>query len=386
MPSKKGTKAKTQKQKQKQKQTVIVNINEKPKTRRKRKPTAPKRKPVGASSHIPVDAVRDILFQLSKGTHTPDSTITRTLTRPNPQAEILKDKAEEATLPNRPPITMPENEAELIRLRAKATAQSPFSFSDAEQQTDDIHRFENKLIAPQTPLNAYLEQVSQHQTPIMHQPPLEIHIEEGPSGADAIGELDYNASGEYGQAEYDAAVAREPDAEVAKDNQEIFDYVKSIGLSMGRTGQEHQQLMERRREPTFAEKAGFAVAESRFTSPEAPFAEARPAVAQAGGKKVNPNTHSSLQQANFRNAGEARDAIQTWSRYLPESEGIHVTRSGGRGYKSLGELEAELKTKGLKFSDIKAFHDQHTVVSPHKAKQRGGKKAGLETALDGSDI
>jgi len=378
MPPKKGTKAKTQKQKQKQKQTVIVNINEKPKTKRKRKPTAPiQRKPVGASSHIPLDAVRDILFQLSKGTHTPDPIMARVMasTKPNPQAEIIKDEQEKATLPNRPPATMPENDAALIRLRAKSIAQSPFIFPEAEEKQEDVHRFESKLISPTTPFNAYLEQRSQHETPLLHQPPPQIHITEGPSGTDPIGEVDY-----------DAIEEREPDAEVAKDNQEIFDYVKSIGLSLGRTGQEHQQLMERRREPTFAEKAGFAVAESRFTSPEAPFAEARPAVAQAGAHRVNPNTRSSLQQANFRNAGEARDAIQTWSRFVPESEGIHVTRSGGRGYKSLGELEAELKTKGLTFSDIKAFSDQHTVVSPHKTKERGGKKAVLETALDGSDI
>ena len=385
MPSKKGTKAKTQKQKQKQKQTVIVNINEKPKTRRKRKPTAPKRKPVGASSHIPVDAVRDILFQLSKGTRTPDSTITRTLTRPNPQAEILKDKADEATLPNIPPITMPENEAELIRLRAKATAQSPFSFSDAEQQTDDIHRFENKLIAPQTPLNAYLEQVSQHQTPIMHQPPPEIHIEEGPSGADAIGELDYNASGEYGQAEYDAVVAREPDAETAKDNQEIFDYVKSIGLSVGRTGREHQQFMERQREPTQAEKAGYVVAESRFLSPEAPEAFARPAVEQVESKKVNPNTDSRLQQADFRNVGEAQEAIKTWNGHQSKSDRIRLTKDTG-GYKNLGDLELELASRQLSFAGMKAFQKENTTISPHIMIPRKVKGARLETALDGSEI
>ena len=64
------TKKRTQKQKQKQKQTVIVNINEKPKPRRKRTTKKAPTKRTGESSHIPLNAVRDILFQLSRGTHT----------------------------------------------------------------------------------------------------------------------------------------------------------------------------------------------------------------------------------------------------------------------------------------------------------------------------
>ena len=196
MPSKKGTKAKTQKQKQKQKQTVIVNINnEKPKTRRKRKPTtATQRKPAGASSHIPLDAVRDILFQLSKGPRTTNPISERVMATAtsNPQAEVIKDEHEKATLPNRPPAIMSETEATSIRSKAKVKNQSPFSFPEAEEKQEDVHRFENKLISPTTPLNAYLEQIAQPHTPLLQQPPPQIHITEGPSGTDATGELDFD--------------------------------------------------------------------------------------------------------------------------------------------------------------------------------------------------
>ena len=177
MPSKKGTKAKTQKQKQKQKQTVIVNINEKPKTRRKRKPTTTmQRKPMGTSSHQPLqqqqnnNGIRDVLFKLGQEQQKTNSIIEQVMAtaRSNPQAEILKDEQEKARLPNRPPVIMSETEAISIRSKAKAKHESPFIFSDAEQQTEDLQRFESKLISPQTPLNAYLEQVSQHQNPIMH--------------------------------------------------------------------------------------------------------------------------------------------------------------------------------------------------------------------------
>ena len=245
MPSKKGTKAKTQKQKQKQKQTVIVNINnEKPKTKRKRKPT--QRKSAGASSHIPVDAVRDILFQLSKATHTPDSTITRALvtTRSNPQAEIVKDKAEEAQLPNRPPATMTSNDAEIGILRANVAQQSPFSFSEAEDRQEDINRLRNRFLTPTTPLDAYLEQISQPHTPLLQQPPPQIHISEGPSGTDAIGEVDYdllrpdhgNAMAQYiqqtsevGQTPIDFLNSRErAEMEDAKDEQWLADHQSAL--------------------------------------------------------------------------------------------------------------------------------------------------------------
>ena len=54
-------------------------------------------KRTGESSHIPLDAVRDILFQLSKGTHAPDAIMARVMaTRTqDPQAEIIRDKQDE---------------------------------------------------------------------------------------------------------------------------------------------------------------------------------------------------------------------------------------------------------------------------------------------------
>ena len=109
------TKKRTQKQKQKQKQTVIVNINEKPKPRRKRTTKkAPPNKRTGESSHIPLDAVRDILFQLSKGTHAPDAIMARVMaTRTqDPQGEILRDIRDADKLPNRPPTSLTPADAE----------------------------------------------------------------------------------------------------------------------------------------------------------------------------------------------------------------------------------------------------------------------------------
>ena len=130
------TKKRTQKQKQKQKQTVIVNINEKPKTRRKRTTKkAPTAKRTGESSHIPLDAVRDILFQLSKGTHTPDAIMTRVMaTRTqDPQGEIIRDVRDADKLPNRPPTSLPPADAQQSILKGNTPQPSPFVSSQQDQ-------------------------------------------------------------------------------------------------------------------------------------------------------------------------------------------------------------------------------------------------------------
>ena len=57
------------------------------------------------------------------------------------------------------------------------------------------------------------------------------------------------------------------DAEVAKDNQEFLDYMKTLNLSGQGAG-----LLTPTREPTSAEKSNMPVAESWFASPEAPVA------------------------------------------------------------------------------------------------------------------
>ena len=157
-------------------------------------------------------------------------------------------------------------------------------------------------------------------------------------------------------------IDRQPDAEVAKDNQEFFDYMKAIGIRP--SGDEELIRQPAERAPTLAEKAGFPVAEARFTSPEAPEAFARPAVAQAGAKRVNPNTDSRLQLADFRNVGEAKEAIKTWNTHQEKSEKIRLTKDARGGYKNLGELELELASRNLTFSDVKSFHDENTLVSP----------------------
>ena len=135
------TKKRTQKQKQKQKQTVIVNINEKPKPRRKRTTKkAPPAKRTGESSHIPLDAVRDILFQLSKGTHTPDAIMTRVMaTRTqDPQGEIIRDIRDEDKLPNRPPTSLPPADAEDGILKGNTPQPSPFVSSTTGTNIDDV--------------------------------------------------------------------------------------------------------------------------------------------------------------------------------------------------------------------------------------------------------
>ena len=411
MPSKKGTKAKTQKQKQKQKQTVIVNINEKPKTKRKRKPTASmQRKPMGISSHQPLqqqqnnNGIRDVLFKLGQEQQKTNSIIEQVMAtaRSNPQAEILKDEQEKARLPNRPPAIMSETEAISIRSKAKANHESPFIFSDAEQRTEDLQRFESKLISPQTPLNAYLEQVSQHQNPIMHQPPPEIHIEEAPSGSESSGEVDYNTVNDY-EAVYDASAPREPEVDFntprpghgnamaqyiqqtsevgqtpidflnsrereEKETMGIQDYVNAIEETrLPRRFTEYEEPVP----PELTENTG--AVKSRFQT-EAPEAFAIPLVETAGAQKVNPNTHPSLQLAGLRNADDAREALNTWNRSQPEANQINVWRGGNKGKKTIAELDAELEGKHMTFAGIKTFHDKNTKASPHKVQPRAVKE------------
>ena len=166
MPSKKGTQK--QKQKQKQKQTVIVNINEKPKTRRRRTaliiPKQQQRYPSTVINNkiATNNDVRDLLYKLSKEQQTNNSIMSRVMATQavNPQGEVILDKQEEAKLPNRPSASMSSNDAELIRLRAITAHQTPFSFSKAEAQTDDLRRMQDRMATPTTPLNAYLGQVT----------------------------------------------------------------------------------------------------------------------------------------------------------------------------------------------------------------------------------
>ena len=44
----------------------------------------------------------------------------------------------------------------------------------------------------QTPVNAFLEQISQHETPTMNQPLQRVSIETEPSGTKPIGAFDYD--------------------------------------------------------------------------------------------------------------------------------------------------------------------------------------------------
>ena len=139
--------------------------------------------------------------------------------------------------------------------------------------------------------------------------------------------------------------------------------------------------------PTSTEKAGFPVAQSRFFSPEPPEAFAQPAIIQAGAKKVNANTDPRLQKADFRNTGEAQEAIKTWnSKRDTKEDRIKLTKDAG-GYKNLGDLELELASRNLSFADIKAFHNKHTVVSPHVSvprKVKGARFQNLTNATSGA--
>ena len=57
----------------------------------------------------------------------------------------------------------------------------------------------------------------------------------------------------------------------------------------------------------------------------------------------------------------------------PATLQINTTSKPGV-YKKNDELIAEIKSKHTTLSEIKAYHDDHTLVSPHNVKQRQAKK------------
>ena len=379
-------KKKTQKQKQKQKQTVIVNIHNE-----KAKPARQRRKPAGPlpqmkqtivqppplyypASFIPPphakeksnNEVRDLLFRLGKEQQTTNAIMARTLagTKLNPQHEIVLDKQEEAaTLPNRLPRNMTENDAALLRKRAQLARDTPFVFSDVEEQTEDVHRIKNRMVAPQTPLNAFLGKLSEHQTPQMNQPAPTIHVEAGTSGTDAIGEVDLDTVEEETPAKGHAA-----------DAQYLLDFIDTLDKT--RPPQYTGILSPPQRAPTLAEKAGLPVAESRFTSPEPPEAHASPAVQHAESEAPDRKLRTELGESGFNNFGEVKDAIQTWSRLNPEKkiQVSHSTRNGGSGGpKDAADFKQDLADRQLTFKQLREFSDRHSLVSPVVKSTRSAK-------------
>ena len=360
-----------QKQKQKQKQTVIVNINEKPKqTRRRKRGTAPSKPSQPSNMHMfnpsiintinnkpsqTNDDVKELLLKLGKAHQTNNDLISRVLAvqQVNPQNEVVIDTNEESTLPNRTNSSMSSHDAGILRLRARASHTNPFSFVDAEEQTEDIHRVHDSLVAPTIPFNAYLEQSLQPETPKLKQPPIEYQTEAGTSGTEPIGDVEYDTLPTDQQ--------RQPDAEVAKDLDEFFQYTKALGIM---PPSHHQSTA-----PILAEKAGYPDAQARFMAPEA---HAEPAVAQAESKKVNAKAHPTLQKADFKNATEARDAIRTWNSKHSGPNQISLTKktAGTTKPKNIDELESSLASKGLDFDKIKAFDAEHSSISPPNTRSK----------------
>ena len=377
---------KTQKQKQKQKQTVVVNIhNEKP-TRRRKPRTTLQRKPLGTNNTqqstaniipqqpssstsfnpkityaqpaesvettVKNDEVRDLLFKLGKQQQTTNAIMTRAIaTRTsNPQGEVILDAQDEARLPYRPPSSLTENDAELSRLRSISSKKSPFSFSTAEEQSDDVHRIVNKLVAPQTPLTEILNQVAEHQTPQMNQPPPEIHVEASTSGTDPIGEVDMDTVEPL-------SMPSSGNKELAKDLEEFFKYTKALGIP-------NELLRQEQKAPSILEQPGTPVAEARFISPIK--AQAVEAVEQAGAKKVNTRADGRMQQADFTNAIEARDAVKLWNKHHKQTDQeINLYKEGSTSaYLKLGDLEKELEHKHLTFTDMKAFQTKQSTTVP----------------------
>ena len=352
---------KVQKQKQKQTQNVIVHIHEKPKRRTtKRKPTTanPKKGTTRMTNFQPPisynipqpktnnnDDVRNLINKLSEEQASSNASIHRAILRrtANPQSEVIKDVRDADTLPNRQSIrssvlgttlnpqheivqdvreteTLPyrpsrvhsTNDVLLARLHSQASAKSPFVFEEEEARTDDVHRVEIPLVQPQTPLTNHLQFIQDFETPILHQPEPEITFEGGSGGFIQEGEADFDTLPETTENLDYLLVPADPDRETAKDHQEFHDFRKSIGLSTPH--QNTEILDERQREPTLAEKAEFPVAEARFLSPEAPFAEAKPAVEIANAEKVNTKTHHFLQEVGIKNVKELRDVISTFNK------------------------------------------------------------------------
>jgi len=367
MPIKKGNQK--QKQKQKQKQTVIVNINEKPKTqtRRRRKATAPlKQQPSNMHMFNPSiinkpsqtnDDVKELLLKLGKAHQTNNDLISRVLAvqQVNPQKEVVIDAIEEATLPNRTNSSMSSHDAGILRLRAKASHNNPFSFVEAEEKTEDINRVHDSLVAPTIPFNAYLEQSLQQETPKLKQPPTEIQTE-------PIADIDYGST----------PIEDVENKESAADAQYLLDFIDTLNKTRPPQEQNAQLLRQIENAPTLLQKAGYPVAQARFLSPEPPEAQAEPAVAQAESKKVNVKTHPTLQKADFKNASEARDAIKTWNAHQPIENKVNLTKITAKGvrHKNIDELEASLSSKGLDFEKIKAFDAEHSTISPPNTRSK----------------
>jgi len=284
----------------------------------------------------------------------------------NPQQEIIRDTQDESKLPNRPPTSLPPADAEQSILSGNTPQPSPFVSSTTGTNIDDAHRIRRRMVEPQTPLNAFLEQISQHETPIMHQPPPSINIEVGPSGTDPTGEVDYDST----------------DAEVAKDTQYLGDYQDTLNKSRRqsnhmsgiddffRHAQEVGASPNDFLRPTSTEKAGFPVAHSRFVSPEPPEAFAQPAITQAHGQKVDGRIDKDLQQAGFRNAPEVFLAIQKWNnthgpddQIVAKSKTIAVMKEGLAKNKNVKTLKA------LKEFDNTAPIQLTHIPMPRKVKQ-----------------
>ena len=143
------------------------------------------------------------------------------------------------------------------------------------------------------------------------------------------------------------------DAEVAKDNQEFLDYMKTIDISTGSSTRSRQgaELLTPEKEPSLAEKLNMPVATSRFASPEAPEALAELLVNQARSKKVNSNTDSRLQAADFRNKPELIKAIEIWNKSHPDQKMTYLRQN--KSQLTLDELEIEATANDITFTDIK---------------------------------
>ena len=143
------------------------------------------------------------------------------------------------------------------------------------------------------------------------------------------------------------------DAEVAKDNQEFLDYMKTIDISTGSSTRSRQgaELLTPEKEPSLAEKLNMPVATSRFASPEAPEALAELLVNQARSKKVNSNTDSRLQAADFRNKPELIKAIELWNKSHPDQKMTYLRQN--KSQLTLDELEIEATANDITFGDIK---------------------------------
>jgi hypothetical protein len=143
------------------------------------------------------------------------------------------------------------------------------------------------------------------------------------------------------------------DAVVAKDNQEFFDFMKTIDISTGASTRSRQgaELLTPEKEPSLAEKLNMPVATSRFASPEAPEALAELLVNQARSKKVNSNTDSRLQAADFRNKPELIKAIEVWNKSHPDQKMTYLRPN--KSQLTLDELEIEATANDITFDDIK---------------------------------